>query len=171
MARCGYWSCMHVRVVNTHITTNHTTPRQIFTLKFSCTCDISLQRWEDMRRAMCAEKALDNLDLVICYNIASCYPLIIFFFFQTATNYRWTVATLNQAPVYWITTLCLQTWLFHRACHCSLELFAVVSSPNVACTCRLFLLISLYSVNYTHFVFSIWQYISAYIVPLLFYCK
>ena len=81
---------MHVRVVNTHITTNYTTPRQIFTLKFSCTCDISLQRWEDMRRAMCAEKALDNLDLVICYNIASCYPLIIFFFFQTATNYRST---------------------------------------------------------------------------------
>ena len=28
-------------------------------------------------------------------------------------------------------------------------------------------LISLYSVNYTNFVFSIWQYISAYIVPLL----
>ena len=29
------------------------------------------------------------------------------------------------------------------------------------------LLISLYSVNYTHLVFSIWQYVSGYIVPCL----
>ena len=101
--------------------------------------------------------------IMMCYNIVYIWSCWSTLWYKLLLN-PWS---LNETPVYWITTLCLQTpsmsFQFGTPCQMIVSLLPILGYSNLI-FCQL---ISLYSVNYTHFAFSIWQYISANIVSLL----